>query len=262
MKIIADNLNIMNPKFARALNRQDAAAVEALVRQCLHAQVDAIDLNPGPHARAGQERMRFLVEVVQSVCELPLLIDTADAKAMEAGLKAARNPVMINGISLEPAKLETILPLALSYDADLVGYLLYPDSRVPPDAGERLAVAAELFQTLTDAGVDGQRLIVDPIVVPVTWDRGPFHAREVLSVIRQLTDLLDFPIRTIAGLSNLTSGGLYRERKEVLESVYMSMLAENGLDMVLVNVLHKNALRAANAGRLLLRSDVFAWEEV
>ena len=148
------------------------------------------------------------------------------------------------------------------WDADLIAYLLYPDSRVPADATERLSLAAELFQTLVDAGIDRQRIVIDPVVVPITWDRGPFQAREVLSVIRQLTELLDYPVRTVVGLSNLGSGAVYRKRKEVLESVYVCLLVEAGLDMVLLNALHKETLRAAKACRLLMQSDIFTWEEV
>ena len=262
MQIIADNLQIMNLQFADALARRDPAPIRDIIRNCLNNGADAIDLNPGPLKREAEDRMQFLVETVQEYCDLPLLIDTADPSAMEAGLQSVRNPAIINGISIEPAKLERMLPLANTYDADLIGYLLRDDGQVPPDATGRLAVATELYQIITSAGIDEERLIIDPIIVPITWDNGPYQCREVLEVIRQLPDLLGFPIRTVAGLSNLTSGSPSLKKKEILESAYLAMLAEAGLDMVLANMRHIRTLKSARASRLLLKSDIFTWEEI
>ena len=262
MQIIADNLQIMNPRVADALARRDPASIHDIIRACLSNGADAIDLNPGPLKREAADRMRFLVETVQEYCDLPLLIDTADPSAMEAGLQAVRNPAIINGISIEPAKLEKMLPLAKTYDADIIGYLLRDNGQVPPDATGRLAVATELFQVITSAGIDEGRLIIDPIVVPITWDNGPYQSREVLEVIRQLPDLLGYPVRTVAGLSNLTSGGPSMEKKETLESAYLTMLAEAGLDMVLANLRHFRTIKSVRASRLLLGSDIFTWEEL
>lgn len=262
MQIIADNLQIMNPRVADALARRHPAPIHDIVRTCMDNSADGIDLNPGPLKREAEDRMRFLVETVQEYCDLPLLIDTADPSAMEAGLQSVRNPAIMNGISIEPAKLKRMLLLAKTYDADLVGYLLREDGQVPPDATGRLAVATELFQVITSAGIEEGRLIIDPIVVPITWDNGPYQSREVLEVVRQLPILLGFPVRTVAGLSNLTSGGPSLEKKEILESAYLTMLAEAGLDMVLANMQHIRTIKSGRASRLLMKSDIFTWEEL
>ncbi len=155
-----------------------------------------------------------------------------------------------------------MLPLAKEYNADIIGYLLRPDGHVPADAQERLQIAFSVYEALCTAGIDRERLIIDPIVVPVTWHNGNLQNREVLSVIRQLPDLLAFPVRTIAGLSNLTAAEGPREKKLLIESAYVCMLAEAGLSMVLMNMLHKETVATAKACRSLLHSSIFAWEEI
>jgi 5-methyltetrahydrofolate corrinoid/iron sulfur protein methyltransferase len=182
---------------------------------------------------------------------------------MEAGLEACKDrKAIINGFSLEPKKLEKMLPLAKAYNASIVGYLLHPDSRVPVDASERLSIAVELYKRFKEEGLDNGQLIIDPIVVPITWENGAMQSREVLTVIRKLPELLGFPVKTIAGVSNLTSGKASRKKKQALEAAYISMLAEAGLSMALVNMFHDETLMIARACNVLSRDKIFTWEEL
>ena len=262
MILIADNLTITNRSMKQALDQMDPEPIQQLVRQCEAAGAGAIDLNPGPLGRDSGSRMAFLVETAQGVTGLPLFIDTAEPHAMEAGLRACRNRAVINGFSLEPAKREAILPLAKKYDADIIGYLLQPDGHVSSSAEERLQIACAVYEACCKAGIERERLILDPIIVPVAWQDGNFQNREVLSVIRRLPDLLGFPVRTVAGLSNLTAAAGPQEKKLLLESACLCMLAEAGLSMVLMNIFHQETVRAARACRSLMQPGVFAWEEL
>ena len=112
MILIADNLQITNPAIGAAVDEMRAGPIRELVRLCEKADADMIDINAGPLTKNGEEKMAFLVETVQAACSLPILLDTANPHALEAGLQVAKNKVIINGFSLEPRKLERILPLA------------------------------------------------------------------------------------------------------------------------------------------------------
>jgi 5-methyltetrahydrofolate corrinoid/iron sulfur protein methyltransferase len=260
--LVADNLQITDPAIAAALAARDPRPVCELVQRCAAAGAQAIDVNSGPLTHDPQAQMTFLVEAVRSATDLPLLIDTANPEAMEAGLRAAGPGTIINGFSLEPAKLARILPLARAYDADIIGFLLTPRSQVPRDGAERLGLAVDLLQSCQAAGIAPQRLIIDPVVVPLAWQDGNRQAREMLTILRQLPEVLGFPVRTIAGLSNLTTGRGYRRRRLLLEQTYLPMLAAAGLDMVLMNVLHSETVAVGCACRLLTSGGVFTWEEV
>jgi 5-methyltetrahydrofolate corrinoid/iron sulfur protein methyltransferase len=262
MQIIADNIQITNPMITKALNEMDPLPVQDLAKKCVTAGADIVDINPGPLTRDGEEKMTFLVEAVQQVCNLPLSLDTSNPSAMAAGLKACREKPIINGFSLEPAKIEKILPLATEFDCDIIGFLLYPNGMVPGNDEERLNLAVQLFEALNEKGIEPQKLIIDPVLVPLMWEDGSRQAMELLTVIRMLPDLLGFPVKTIVGLSNLTSGKGPKKKKLLLEEVYLSMLASAGLDMVLMNIFNQNTVSTARACESITRRGTFSWEDV
>lgn len=262
MIIVADNIRITNRAVEKAVNTLDPQPIQEMVKNCEAAGAEAIDINSGPLNQDPEKKMAFLVRAVEDVSDLPILLDTANPKALEAGLQASRNKAIINGFSLEPRKLESILPLAGKYETDIIGYLLYPNSHVPPDGPERLNVAVELFSEFKKAGLDNEQLIIDPIVVPLIWQGGHIQNMEILSVIKTLPELLGFEVRTIAGLSNLTTGNGDREKKRLMKNAYLPMLLGSGLSMALVDVFQEETIRIAGACRALMSPKVFSWEEI
>ncbi len=262
MIIVADNLQITHPAIDRVVREMEPAPIQDLVRRCEAAGAQAIDINSGPLTKDPEPKMTFLVETVQAVTDLPIFIDTANPRAMAAGLAANRKTAIINGFSLESVKLAEILPLAREYDVDIVGYLLYENGHVPPDADGRLGVAVEVFEAAQTAGVEPDRLIIDPIVAPVVWADGTAQNRDILAVLRQLPDLLGFPVRTMAGLSNLTTGGGPTDKKRLLERTYLPMLAAAGLTYALLNVFHGGTVGTAGACDALMNEGIFSWGEL
>jgi 5-methyltetrahydrofolate corrinoid/iron sulfur protein methyltransferase len=259
MKLIADNLRITRPDIRRALEQFDPEPVENLVKACETQKAWAIDVNTGPLGKQAAPGMRFFMDAVQAVTDLPLLIDTANPDAMAAGVKAAKNRIILNGFSLEPRKLEQILPLARDCDADIVGFLLYPDSRVPIDAAQRFEVAQDLMEAVESAGVAKERVIIDPVIPPLAWADGIIQAREVVTVIRTLPDLLGFPVRTIGGISNLGTNAPDKGVRLALEQSYVAMLAAAGLDYALLDILNPDLVRAARVSGILAKETIFSW---
>ncbi len=259
MIIVADNLHVIQATIARAVDAFDPGPIADLVKNCIQAGAQAMDINSGPLTKRPAERMGFLVNTVAAVADTPIFLDTTNPIAMRSGLETCRGRATINGFSLEPAKLERILPLAKAFDTDIVGYLLHPDSRVPIEEDEMMAIAVDLFEQFSKTGLAPERLIIDPVIAPLSWQDGARHNQAVLSVIRNLPDLLGAPVRTIAGLSNLASGPMPADRKIFLEQTFMPMLAAAGLDMVLVNVLHGPTIDTIKNCDLMLGDGVFSW---
>lgn len=259
MIIVADNLHVVNPHVADALVTFDADPVQDLVLKCQKAGAQAIDINSGPVPSSPRKTFSFLVEAVQSVCDLPLVLDTTNPRAMAAGLKACRGRAIVNGFSLETAKIEHILPLAADHDADVIGYLLGPNSQVPIEADEMMAIAVEIFEAFVKTGMPIERLIIDPVIAPLSWDNGIRHNQAVLAVLRSLPDLFGAPVRTIAGISNLASGPIPTHRKIELEKAFLPMLAAAGLDMALLNIFHQGTVHTAKTCDALLGEKIFSW---
>ena len=263
MIIVADNLQILRRPIAEAVAKGDAEPIRRMVCRWVAAGAEAIDINAGPASRRDESPMAFLVDAVRKAAtSVPLVLDSSSPSALCAGLAAAAGPSVINGFSLQPVRMDTILPLALKHRTDVIGYLLRRDGHVPTGPEERMSVAVELFQAYLDAGGDPARLIIDPVVVPVTWQDGHRQIVEILELLRRLPDLLGIRIRTIAGLSNLTTGVKDPERRDLLEQSAIPMLAAAGLDMILMNVQRERSVRTAHASRRLLSEGIFSWKEV
>ncbi|MFH2047382.1 MAG: dihydropteroate synthase [Pseudomonadota bacterium] len=262
MIIVADNIRITDQIIADAISQMNPVPIQKIVMECEKAGAQVIDVNSGPLSRTPEKQMVFLIDAIQEVSKLPLIVDTANPKAMEAGIRACKNKAIVNGFSLEPAKLDKILPLAKKYQTDIIGYLLYPNGHVPPDGDKRLEIAIELFEQFKKHGIDENRLIIDPIIAPLSWQSGKFQAKEILYVIKHLPEIFGFPVRTIAGLSNLTTGRGHKAQKLIMERTYLSMLASAGLSMIMMNVLHNDSIKTVRACNLLIDEKIFAWEEM
>jgi len=260
MNLIADNLQITDNSIKEAIDAFDPAPIRELVNKAESLGAEAIDINSGPLFKNSEEIMSFLVQTVQSVSDLPVLLDTSNVRAIKAGLQANQKTAIINGFSLEPKKLKNILPLAKEFDVDIIGYLLYSNGHVPSDKESRLNVAVDLYSAFLKYGHTKEHLIIDPVLPPLMWQGGSNQAKDILTVLQKLPEVLGFPVRTIAALSNLTSGNKNRQQNILLEKTYLPMLAASGLSMLMLNIFHSETLQTARICRSLDGNEIFTWE--
>lgn len=256
MILAADNIRITNSIIEKAINVMDATPVQEMVTQFNGA--DAIDINTGPLTFHPEERMEFLVSSIQEVTDLPIILDTVNPSAIRSGLLVSKNRAIINGFSLEHDKLKKILPLAAEFDADIIGYLLDSNGHPPFGTQDRLNIAIELYRRFMESGIPENRFIIDPVVTPLLWNDGVKRNMEFLKIIRMLPDVLGFPVRTIAGLSNLTSGIRDMDKRIILQNAFLPMLAASGLTIVLMNMLNIPLVKTAKTCSILTSDKPFS----
>jgi 5-methyltetrahydrofolate corrinoid/iron sulfur protein methyltransferase len=236
--VAADNLHVLNPVVARALDTLDPQPLQELARRCEQAGANLIDINPGFLPPRRHDRMAFMVEAVQQVTNLRLILDSPDARVLARGLAAAHQPPILNACTLEAEKLREILPLAARHGADLV--LLLLDARSFPAASleGKITLALELRAHALAAGLTDTQLIYDPVLPNLTWPDAWAQMGAVVNTVRLLHggELWGEPARTMAGLSNLRSG-LRQTYPVRLEEAALALLAGAGLGIALVDVL-------------------------
>ena len=259
---IADNLHIMNPIVAKALKERDPLPLKEIAECCRKANSYAMDINLGPLKHNTQEIITFVIEAVQDTFGGRLLLDSVQAEVLEAGIAVCKQPPIINGFSMEETKVNSILPLAARHQTEIIGFLINAKGQVPLRADERLEVASQLLAKAEENGVPPERVIIDPVLLPLNWQDGTRYNRELFEVIRLLPQLFEKPIRTIAGLSNLGAGSPNRKARTKVETSFILMLAAAKLDYILMNVTHRNNLETLNLSQLLLGEKVFTWQEV
>ena len=263
MLLVADNLQMTQPALARELAVRDAAALGARIKALVAAGAEAIDINTGPLGRRAEEELVFCLETAAAATDRPLIIDALNPTAIRAALsRDAANRIIINGFSLEPARLANILPLAVEFNVEIIGYLLDERSQVPSGVEEKLGVALALYEQAVTAGLRPEQLVIDPVVAPLSWQDAGAHNRALLQVLQRLPDMLGFDVKTAASLSNLTTGPTARRHKEKLEQAFVPMLLAHGLSMLLVNMNHKRSVSMVRACRWILDEGVFSWQQV
>jgi len=246
MLLAADNLTGAHPVVAQALRDLDPRPLQDLARRCAAAGARMLDLNPGYLSPRFEDRMAFLVDTVQEVTDLPLILDSPNPRVLARGLAACREKPLLNALTLEEAKLQEILPLAVEHQTRIVLLLLDEKSRPPPSLEGKVAVALELRERALDAGLTDRQLIFDPVLPNLRWPEVWPQTGAVLRMVRYLASgaLVGAPARTMVGLSNLRSG-LRKIYPVQMEITVMALLAGAGLSLALIDVLDPDLMEQA-----------------
>ncbi len=240
MICIGENLNVMSKTLGPAMKNRDPKPLQDMARAEAEQGVHYIDCNIGPARKDGPELMQFVVKAVQEVVDLPCALDTTNADAIAAGLKVHKGKALINSVTLQPERLEKVLPLAKEYETDIIGVLWGPDG-MPRDENERAMHSVDLMMKANELGIPNENLWIDPIVSPVSVEINQVKA--CVTFMMTLQDLVP-GCKSTVGLSNI-SNGAPTELREWLNRTYMVMLARYGLHSAIVDSFDEDLLALA-----------------
>lgn len=144
MLIIGENIHIISPKVKAALEAKDSQLIQDLALRQVQHGAGMLDLNIGPQRKRGVEVMEWMVDTIQAVTDVPLSLDTTNAAAIETGLKRVKRQAMINSTSCDPERLESMMPLAATYNARIIA-LTMGKSGIPTTADARVQMAMEIL---------------------------------------------------------------------------------------------------------------------
>ena len=229
MVLIGENLHIISKTVSEAIDKKDKSSLQRMAKEQVNAGVDYVDLNVGP-ARKNPDVMGWLVEVVQEVVDTPLALDSTNPLAVEAGLKVAKWPPLINSASGKQESRERMLPLAAKYDCEVIVSVL-TDQGIPSDAEARAESVMETVAYANDLGIVNERMWIDPILLPVSVSQQGVVA--CLEFTQMLPDLLP-GVKSTIGLSNI-SNGVPEELRGILNRTYMVMLDRHGMHSAIVD---------------------------
>ncbi len=242
---IGENLNVMSKTLGPAMKERNAGPLQDMAKAEAEQGVDYIDLNIGPARKDGQELMPFVVKAVQEAVDNPVALDSYNGDAVEAGLKVVKpGTALINSVTLQPAKMERVFPLAPKYDADIIVVLWGPDG-MPRDENERAMFAAEAMMKATELGFPNERLWIDPIVSPVSVEIN--QVKSCIEFMKTLQDLVP-GAKSTCGLSNI-SNGAPTELREWLNRSYLIMLMRYGMYSAIVDAFDEDLIAIAKGGK-------------
>jgi len=170
MIVIAEKINATRKAIAAALETRDAKVIAKTARQQAKAGAHYLDINGGdPSPGREAENIAWLAETVQASTDVPLCIDSANPKAVRAGLSLASKRPILNSISLEKEHLQRLMPILAEFDCMVIG-LLVSDEGTPRGVDDRLASAGRLIEKFTAAGRKLQDIIIDPCFLTLSAD--------------------------------------------------------------------------------------------
>ena len=244
IKIIGENINVMSKTLGPAMKSRDPKPIQETAKAEAEQGVDYLDLNIGPARKDGPDLMKWIVQVVQEVVELPCSLDTTNPDALRAGLEVHKGQALINSTTLQPERLEKVLPLAKEFDTDIICVLWGPTG-MPRDADERAMFATEMMMRANELGIPNERLWIDPIVSPVSVEINQVKA--CVEFMKVLKDLVP-GCKSTVGLSNI-SNGTPTELRPWLNRTYLIMLARYGLYSAIADAFDEDLLAIAQGQR-------------
>ena len=190
-----------------------------------------------------KETMLRALEEIGGVTHLPLSIDSSHVDVLEAALRRYPGRALINSISYEKAKLESLLPLAKKYGAMFI-LLPLSDKGLPKDLDERKEIIHKIADKAQELGMDKRDVVVDGLVATVGANKEA--AKETLETIRYCKEM---GYATICGLSNISFG---LPERGYVNSVFLTMAIKEGLTMAIANPSQELLVSSAFAADLLL----------
>ena len=250
MLIVAERINSSRKSIARALETNDINFIQAEATSQAEAGADYIDVNAGTFINDELDRLKWAVEVVQEAVDLPLCIDSPDPAVIEAVFPLVKRSPMINSITLEPLRLEGILPLVAKHGTKVIG-LCQSEDTMAETAEEKLRLASQLVERVMKAGIPLDNLYIDPLVYPLATN--PQSALATIEAIGRIMEEFH-GVHTICGLTNISYG--LPERK-LINRTFLVTAISRGLDAVILDPTDNHLFGALKAALALISKDEY-----
>jgi 5-methyltetrahydrofolate--homocysteine methyltransferase len=255
MLIIGERINSSRKQIAEAISSRNAAFIQNEAKAQTKAGADYIDVNAGSFVDEEAEHLKWLIEVVQEATDHPLCIDSPDPEVIKSVLPLAKISPMINSITLEPNRIEGMLPVVVEYKCKVIA-LCQTEEAMAESAEEKLDIAGQLVDRVTGAGIPISDLYIDPLVYPISTNTASGPA--TLDAIAQIME--QFPgVHTTCGLTNISYG--LPNRKLVNRAFLVAAIAK-GLDSAIIDPTDKKLYGALKAALMITGKDDFCMQYV
>ncbi|MDY6912945.1 MAG: dihydropteroate synthase [Planctomycetota bacterium] len=256
MIIIGEKINATRKSITAALNSRDDKFIIEVACQQADAGADYLDVNGGdPREGKEAENMAWLMELVQGNTDLPVAVDSADPQAVKVGLGLAKKKPILNSISLETDRIESLLPIVAEHDCMVVA-LLMSDSGTPNAVDDRLRSAGTLIDKITGTGRKVDDIIIDPCFLPVSAD--PASGLRVVEAIAAIHK--EWPgVHIGGGCSNISFG---LPKRKYINFALLGQAIFHGMDTGIIDPCVPGILAAIYAAEAVAGKDEFCMNYV
>ncbi|MBI1297520.1 methyltetrahydrofolate cobalamin methyltransferase [bacterium] len=250
--IIGERINPTGrKKLAAEMQAGDFSRVisDALAQVAAGAHI--LDINAGVPSAEPQkiepELMVRAVQEVQAVTDVPLCIDSSVVPALIAGLKAAKGRPIVNSVTGEEDRLESILPVVAEYNVPVIA-ISNDESGISYDPKVRFAVAKRIVRRAESYGIKPEDILIDPLAMPI----GAVNSagRDLFIIVRMIREELG--CNTVCGASNISFG---MPNRDLLNATFVAMAIAAGMTCAITNPIEKEIRAAVYAADVLMGND-------
>ena len=258
MIIIGEKINGSIPAVADAIARRDAEFIKARAIMQEEAGATYIDCCASVPESEEVETLKWMIECIQEVTDLPIAVDSPSADVLTEAYKFTNKPGLFNSVSGEGDKMDKIFPLMAMPENKKWGVvaLLSDDTGIPKTAGDRLRVFDKIMAKAKEYGIAPDRIYVDPLVEMLcTSEDGIANNEEVMSTIRE-----QYPtIHLTAAVSNISFNLPVRK---LVNLGYVVLAMKAGLDSAILDPTNRDMMGVIFATEALLGMDDFCMEYI
>ena len=241
----------INPTGRKVLAAEMAAGDFTRVESDALAQVAAgahmLDVNAGIPLADEPAILAEAVRLVQDITDVPLSIDSSIVAALERGLDAYQGKALVNSVTGEEERLESVLPLVRKYGAAVVA-ISNDETGISEDPDVRFAVAKKIVERAEDHGIPRADVVVDPLVMPI----GAINraGRQVMHILRRLREELG--VNSTCGASNVSFG---LPNRPGINNAFLTMAIAAGLTSAITNPLEESVIQAVSGADVMMGHD-------
>ena len=241
----------INPTGRKKLAAEMAAGnFETVVADAV-AQVEAgahmLDVNAGIPLADEPGILAETIKLVQSVTDVPLCIDSSIVEALEAGIAAYEGKPLVNSVTGEEDRLESVLPLVARSGAAVVA-ITNDETGISENPDDRFEVARKIVSRAADYGIGTEDIVVDPLLMPI--GAMGTAGRQVFRLVRRLREELG--VNTTCGASNVSFG---LPNRAGLNAAFLPMAIASGMTSAITNPLEPEIVQAVAAADVLMGND-------
>lgn len=247
-RVIGERINPTGKKlFQKALRENNIDYILSMALSQVAAGAEIVNINVGLPEIDEKKTMVKVLKAVQSVTDVPLMIDSTRPDVLEAAMRAYNGKPMINSVNGEEKSLSSILPLAKQYGATVVGLTL-DEKGIPQTVEERLRIGRKIVERAEEVGIPREDIFLDCLTLTISAEQEA--AQQTLEAVTRVKKELG--CKTILGVSNISFGLPYRG---FVNSTFLSMALQAGLDLPIINPNVDAMIGAVRAYRVLTGID-------
>ena len=226
---IGERIHCISPVIREAMATFNPDPILERAAQQIKAGATYLDVNIGPAGSNGPELMTWAVKLLQeNFNNVPLALDTANKKAIEAGIRVynrTNGKPIVN--SADAGSRISNIDLAAANDAIVIA--LCSADGIAKDNDERMHHCHTMLDRGMALGMEAEDLWFDPLFLVVKGMQD--KQMDVLNAIKLFSDE---GLKSTGGLSN-NSNGAPKTLRPIMDSALVAMAMMQGLTSAIVN---------------------------